>query len=432
MSEAGSHPIPGPTTPKEPASAGTDPKRFGRVDPDGTVYVRTAAGERRVGQVPDVAPTEALAFFANRFAALFVEVDLLARRVESGAVTPDDATHAIRKIRTDLAEARAVGDLDGLADRLSTLEPKISAQRAARKAERAKQAEQTKTAKEEMVAEADRLAAANDWRGGVNRFRTLLDAWKALPRLDRATDDTLWHRFSSARTTYTKRRKAQFAQQAEKREAAKVIKERLIGEAEKLSGSTDWGPTTAGFRDLMQRWKAAGPAPREVEDTLWDTFRGLQDKFFEARQGVQESQDAELKVNSDAKFALLAEWEDKIVPVRDLEASRAAYLTLLDRWAAIGNVAREAIKPLDQRIRALESAIKTADEEKWRRNNPEARARAEDTAAKLRDQIATLIDKAAKAEARGDHRAASKARDDAETYQSWLTQAEAAVTDFGG
>ena len=54
-----------------------DPASFGRVDPDGTVYVRTAEGERSVGQVPDVPSDEAMAFFTRRFAALELEVNLL-------------------------------------------------------------------------------------------------------------------------------------------------------------------------------------------------------------------------------------------------------------------------------------------------------------------------------------------------------------------
>ena len=99
--------------------------------------------------------------------------------------------------------------------------PVIAKQRAARRAERARQHEETRGCRKRSSSlEAERLAAGNDWRGGVNRFRALLEEWKALPRLDRATDDALWHRFSSARTTYTRRRKAQFAQQNEQREAA--------------------------------------------------------------------------------------------------------------------------------------------------------------------------------------------------------------------
>ena len=119
--------------------------------------------------------------------------------------------------------------------RLDALAPVIADQRAARKAETGPATSpRPSEAKERFVVEAEKLAAGNDWRGGVNRFRELLDEWKALPRLDRATDDELWHRFSSARTTYTRRRKSQFAQQSEQRETAREAKEKLVTEAEAL------------------------------------------------------------------------------------------------------------------------------------------------------------------------------------------------------
>ncbi len=407
------------------------PAAFGRVDPDGTVYVHTSAGERVVGQVPDVPSDEALSFFTRRFEALEIEVSLLERRIATGALSPDDAVASINRLRKSLADARAVGDLDGLQARLQALSPLIVEQRAARKAERARQQEEARAAKERFVLEAERLAAGNDWRGGVNRFRTLLEEWKALPRLDRATDDELWHRFSSARTTYTRRRKAQFAQQNEQREAARVIKEKLVAEAEALAGSTDWGPTTGAYRDLMARWKAAGPAPRDVDELLWKRFRGAQDRFFMAKQAALSEQDSELRANAQAKEKLLAEAES-LLPIRDAAAARASYRDILHRWSAIGRVPRDAIRPLESRFRAVESAIKTAEEERWRRTNPEAKARAADTAAKLQAQIAALEERAAQAEARGDHVAAREATASAATYREWLAQAERTASDLGG
>jgi hypothetical protein len=408
-----------------------EPATFGRVDPDGTVWVRTAAGERSVGQVPGVPAEEALEFFTRRYAALELEVSLLDTRIRSGALSPDDATSSIRTVRAAVADAHAVGDLDGLTERLEGLTAVVAEQRAARKAERARLGEETKASKLRFVEEAERLAAGNDWRGGVNRFRTLLEEWKALPRLDRATDDELWHRFSAARTTYTRRRKAQFARQAEERETARVAKEQLVAEAETLAGSTEWGPTTGAYRDLMTRWKAAGPAPRSVDEDLWRRFRAAQDTFFGARQAAQSEQDTEFRANAEAKEALLVEAE-RLLPVRDPGAARIAYRDVLNRWAAIGKVPRELIKPFDNRLRAVESAVKQAEEERWRRNNPEARARAEDTAAKLEAQISALEEKAAKASARGDTAVASEATQSAATYREWLAQARRAASDFGG
>jgi hypothetical protein len=408
-----------------------DPASFGRVDSDGTVYVRTAEGERSVGQVPDVPAADALAFFTRRYASLELEVSLLQTRIAGGALSPDDALASVRTVRDAVTNAHAVGDLDGLLRQLDELLPVIAAQRAARRAERTRQNEETRAAKEQFVLEAERLAAGNDWRGGVNRFRALLEAWKTLPRLDRTTDDELWHRFSSARTAYTRRRKAQFARENEAREAAKVTKEALAAEAEALATSTDWGPTTGAYRDLMARWKAAGPAPRGVEEGLWKRFRGAQDTFFSAKQAALSAQDTEFRANAQAKEALLAQAE-ALLPVRDAAAAKAAYRDILRRWSAIGKVPRDSIRTLDTRLRAVETAINEAESERWRRTNPETRARAEDTAAKLEAQIAALEQRAAKAEARGDHRAAREAAQSAATYREWLTQAQRAADDFGG
>ncbi|WP_312006943.1 hypothetical protein [Nocardioides alcanivorans] len=61
---------------------------WGRVAEDGTVFVRTADGERAVGQYPEGTPEEALAFYKNRFEALEFEVNLLAQRVAGGALSP--------------------------------------------------------------------------------------------------------------------------------------------------------------------------------------------------------------------------------------------------------------------------------------------------------------------------------------------------------
>ena len=180
----------------------------------------------------------------------------------------------------------------------------------------------------------------------------------------------------------------------------------------------------------MARWKAAGAAPREVDDALWAEFRGLQDQFFNARQATLSEQDAEFRTNLEAKEALLAAAEAEIVPVRDLAASRAAFRTFLEAYNTHGKVPRESIRGLDNRVRALESAIREAEDAEWKRTDPEARSRAEETVAMLSNEIDKLTEKITKAEARGDAKAADKARDSIATYQTWLDQARETLADF--
>lgn len=413
-----------------PMTSSTSPADFGRVAPDGTVFVRTEDGERSVGQIPDATSEEALAFYVRRYEALEVEVGLLEARVRGRALSPDEAKHSINTVRSAVSTANAVGDLASLANRLDGLAPLLEEQSAERKAERAKQLEAAKQSKEQMVTEAEKLALGNDWRGGVNRFRALLDEWKALPRIDRATDDALWHRFSAARTTYTRRRKAQFAEQSARRDSARTAKEQIIAEARELVSSTEWGATAAAFRELMNRWKAAGPAPREVDDTLWADFRAIQDEFFSARASVLSAQDAEHNANLEAKQTLLDEAEASILPVTNLNAARAAFRSFLERFNAIGRVPREQMRSLDSRVKALETAVRTAEDDEWRRTDPEARARAEETVAMLSAEIDKLAEKVTKAKARDDKAAAAKAQESIDTYSAWLAQARETLADF--
>lgn len=410
------------------SSAG--PAAFGRVDADGTVYVRTLDGERSVGQVPDVTPQEALAFFTRRFENLEVEVNIFVSRVTAGSVSPDEARKSLKNLQSTVETANAVGDLASLAAKLEGLIPVIDEAAQARKQARKKANEEALEAKLAMVAEAEALAAGSDWRGGVDQFRRLLDDWKALPRIDRATDDDLWHRFSSARTTYTRRRKAQFAEQAQTRENSRRLKEAIIAEAESVAETTDWGFGAGAFRDLMNRWRAAGSAPREVDEQLWNRFRQLQDQFFSARNEAQQAADAEYSGNLSEKEALLDQVEAAILPVKDLAAAKDAYREFISKYNQIGHVPRAAIRALDSRVRALDSAIRAAEEEEWRRTDPEARKRAEDAIAMFSAHILKLETKLAQAQDKGDSRAARDASDSIATYSSWLDQAKATLEEF--
>jgi hypothetical protein len=399
------------------------------VSDDGTVYVRTADGERPVGQMPGATPDEALAFFTKRYDDLAFEVDLLEQRVKAGTVGPDEAAAAVKQVHATLAEAQAVGDLGALDKRLDALTGTIDAQREKRKAERAAKLEAARGAKERIATEAEKLAEGNDWRDGANRLRDLLDEWKALPRLEKSVDDALWRRFSTARTTYTRRRKAHFGELNEKREGARAVKERLVKEAEALADSTEWGPTSGKYRDLMRQWKAAGPAPRGVDDQLWKRFRTAQDTFFGARDAAAAETDLEFAANAEKKEALLVEAE-RLVPVTDLKAAKEAFRDIAERWDAAGKVPRERMKDLEGRIRKVEQEIRGVEDDQWRRSNPEARARAADTVGQLETSIADLEAKHQKAVAAGNEKKAAEHAAALEARRAWLAEAQKALDDF--
>jgi hypothetical protein len=406
----------------------TDP--WGRVDDDGTVYVRTAEGERAVGSWQAGEPEEALAYFHRKYDELAGQVQLLEQRVKGTDLAPAQAEANIAKLREAVADAHAVGDLAALVARLDGLTELVGQRREEVKAAREQARAEARTVKERIVAEAERIAdETTHWKSGGERLRQLVEEWKAADRIDRVTEAALWKRLSAARTAFAKRRKQYFAGLDEQREGIRATKERIVVEAEAIADSTDWGATAAIYRELMQQWKNAGRASREAEDELWARFKGAQDQFFQARSAVFAERDASLAANAEIKEDLLAEAE-KILPVTDVRTARGALRHILERWEAAGPVPREQRDRLEGGLRKVDEAVRKAEDAEWKRSNPEARARAQSTVDQLRTSIEQLEKRLVKAQAAGRAKDVKEAEEALIARRSWLEEAERTLTEF--
>ncbi|MGQ0625395.1 MAG: DUF349 domain-containing protein [Sporichthyaceae bacterium] len=402
---------------------------WGYVDPDGTVYVRTADGPRAIGSWQAGSSLEALEFYRRRFDGLVVEVHTLTRRIAETDVPPKEASSAIERLRASIAEATVIGDLDGLTAQVDALTELARTRAEQIRAAKAAATAEAKKVKERIVADAEAIAAGTEWKIGSDRLRVLLEEWKGVARLDRKSDDELWTRFSVARSTYGKRRKAHYAELTATRDSARSAKEALVAKAEALANSTDWGATAASYRALMTTWKAAGRARKETDDELWTRFRAAQDGFFAARTAALSARDSEHAGNLAAKEDLLGQAE-RLLPVSDARSARNALRTLVQKWDAIGHVPREAKPKLERRLAVVEAAITEAEEITRKRSNPAAKARAQQTVDALLAAIAGYESKAAKAQTAGNAKAQAEATASAQARREWLLEAERLLGEF--
>jgi hypothetical protein len=408
----------------------TASEAWGRVADDGTVYVRGAEGERVVGSWQAGSPAEALAFFGRKFDALETEVSLLEQRMATTDLSPSQAQATISRLLAAVADARAVGDLDGLRGRLEAMTGLVDSKREEHKAAREEARTRAQETRERIVAEAERIATdATHWKISGERMRELLEEWKAAPRGDRASETALWKRLSAARNAFTKRRKAYFAGLEEEREDARVRKEKLAAEAEALAPSTDWGPTASAFRELMRSWKEAGRADRAAEEELWSRFKSAQDSFFQARSTALHAKEADLREHASVKTRLLAEAE-RLMPVTDPRAARSALRGIQERWEQAGGVPREAHERLESGLRRIEEAVRRAEDSHWRRSNPEALSRARGTVEQIRSAISQLEGQLSRAQEKGDSRAEQQAEEALAARRSWLAEAERTLAEL--
>ena len=120
----------------------------------------------------------------------------------------------------------------------------------------------------------------------------------------------------------------------------------------------------------------------------------------------------------------------QLVPVTNVRTARVALRSIQERWEQAGSVPREAHDRLEQGLRRIEDAVRKAEDAQWRRSNPEALARAQGTVEQIRTALASLEERRAKAEQRGDTRAATEATEAIAARQSWLEEAERTLAEL--
>jgi Domain of Unknown Function (DUF349) len=389
--------------------------QWGRIDADGTVYVKTPDGEREIGSWQAGDAAAGLAFYERRYADLATEVDLLERRLESGAGDPRATHKHAEELAAQLDTAAAIGDLAGLGARLAALVGAADAKNEQLAAAREQARADAISAKEKLVAEAEAIAeSGTSWKSSGDRLRAIVEEWKQIHGVDRKSDEALWRRFAAARDAFGKRRGQHFAELDAVRGASREVKEGLVERAEELAGSEDWKQTAVDMRELMAQWKSAGRASREVEDALWQRFRAAQDAFFARRASQFASREAEQLENLRTKEAIVAEVE--ALDVTDPRAAQAALRDLQARFDEVGHIPRESIRRVDQRMRAAEQRIRTAAETQWRAGAVQSSP----FLAALRERLAEAEEKLARARKSGDEDRIAKAEAEVAQRRSFI------------
>jgi hypothetical protein len=397
---------------------------WGRVDESGAVFVRDGDDWREVGQYPDGTSEEALAYFERKFVDLAGQVTLLEQRVKRGAPAADVAT-AVARLAKNLDGANAVGDLASLKARVAALDSTVG-ELTEQQGEEAKAAvAEALAARTAIVQEAEKLAAQDpakaQWKNTTEQINALFSQWQTHqqegPKLPKGEANDLWKRFRAAKSTIEQNRRAFFAELDTVHRDAKSRKQALIEKAEALiEKGADGIP---GYRALLDEWKQSGRAGKRHDDALWARFKAAGDAIYAAKSEVDARDNAEFQGNLEQKLALLEEAEP-LLAEKDRDKVRSKLADIQRRWDEIGKVPREQVKNVEDRLRKVEQHLRTLDDDHWKRNNPETKARAEGLAGQLNAAIAKLESELEEAKASGDQAKIAEATDALEARKLWL------------
>jgi hypothetical protein len=398
---------------------------WGRVDDDGTVYVREAAGERAVGQYPDASPEEALAYYERKFAELEGQVSLLEQRLRGGAPAQDVAK-AVAALVPAVPTANAVGDLQGLSDRLAKLQETLGEATEKQSAEAQQAIADAVAERETIVTEAEALAAQDlskaQWKQVTAQLDALFGRWQTAqhsgPRIPKKDGDELWKRFRTARSSIETARKSFFAELDSVHRDARSRKQALVEKAEALAGKG--AAAIPDYRRLLDDWKAAGRAGKKADDALWARFKAAGDVLYGAKAEADAVESAEYGENLEKKLALLEEAEP-LLTATDRGAARTTLTGIQRRWDEIGKVPRDQVRVIEDRLRKIEAAVRKLEDDHWKRTDPEKEARSSGFAAQLEQAIAKAEDDLAAAKKAGDKRRISEAEEELAAKRAWLS-----------
>ena len=399
---------------------------WGRVDDDGTVYVREGAEWREVGQYPDASADEALAYFARKFSDLADKVTLLEQRSKRGGATASELAPTVRQLRADVVGAAAVGDLAKLDARLEVLADSLK-EATALEAAASREAVVDAAREREAIVEAVEALAAQDpqktqWKTTTQQLNDAFAKWQDHqqngPRLPKADAQALWKRFRNARTTIERHRREYFAELDDTHRAARDAKTRLVERAEALAPKGEDGITA--YRGLLDEWKASGRAGKRVDDTLWARFKAAGDALYGARAERDAEEAADSLPKIEAKKALL-EQAKAVADEADLAKARTLLTQIQREWDEIGRIfGRDQERSLDDGMRRIEQALRGREDADWKANDPRTKARANDMTQQLEDAITKLEAELEAAKAAGNASAAKKLEESLAARKAWL------------
>lgn len=164
--------------------------------------------------------------------------------------------------------------------------------------------------------------------------------------------------FNSVYFDYREKRNNYYQQL--KQNLNKNLEERLaiIEELKGMIGSgADMGANFNQFKELQERWKKAGPVPREEYKTVWNTYHHHVENFYDFLHLDREFRDMDFKHNLEQKLKMIARAEELAEETNINRAFRELQM-LHKMWKEdVGPVAKEYREDIWEKFSAATKKI---------------------------------------------------------------------------
>lgn len=279
--------------------------------------------------------------------------------------------------------------------------------------------------KQELIVKAHELSTSDDWRPTSDALRNLFAEWKKIGSAGRQQDEELWKQFRAAQQHFYDRRAAFY-------EDNKGRKESLVARARELSGSDDWDATFEEMKSMMADWRTVGTAGnRDLDNKLWDAFRGAQNTFFDRRFETQAKREQQAREAVKGKEQIVQAIE-ALAYSGDPVAAQEEANRLKAEFDALPSIRKDRQDQLDRRMRKALGDIKVNAAAEGARRAVTWEGKIREAVFKSKEQLdglkaSVIANQEALSAARADLATASE--DDAEILKDTISALEESIAE---
>ena len=151
-----------------------------------------------------------------------------------------------------------------------------------------------KEVKEALIVQAAALANSVEWNKTGEKFRAMMDQWKAAGSAGREHEDRLWKAFNESRQKFYDRRGEYYDQLHEQQDGKYEEKRKLVEQAKEIAQRKEYTREhTDVMKNLSKEWKSIGSCGKEREDEIWKEFRAAMDAYFDGLRNWNEQRHAQ-------------------------------------------------------------------------------------------------------------------------------------------
>lgn len=154
--------------------------------------------------------------------------------------------------------------------------------------------ENARQVKEDLIKQAAELENSEEWQKTSEKFRHLMDEWKAVGSAGREYEDSLWEKFNNSRQKFYERRNEHYEELHEVQNGRYEQKLQLVAKAKEIADAKQYTrEDTKAMKDLGVQWKQIGSCGKDHEDQIWKEFRSVMDAYFDGLKEWNEQKHAQ-------------------------------------------------------------------------------------------------------------------------------------------